>query len=89
MTPLQASEFSPDKSTFVPDADVVVPDVDCGEGYRQLKWREPIGHGDEFFGGRDGDRQWLNIEIQKYGSFYRPHTANSIYAPWAIIRRKI
>lgn len=89
MTPLEASAFIPDKSTFVQDDEVTIPDVDCGDGYRQLKWREPIETGDEFFGGRDGDRKWVPVSIFSVDCLYRPHTANSIYAPWAITRRRI
>ena len=89
MSPLQASEFFPDQATYtMEDAEVIVPDVDCGDGYRQLRWREEIQHGDEFFGGRDGDRKWMPLGSHAIGSLYRPHTANSIYAPWAIIRRQ-
>lgn len=86
MSPLQASEFWPAQSSYADGEHVVVPDVDCGVGFRQLKWREVIEFGDEYFGGRDGDRHWVPVEYG-IGDRYRPHTANSSYAPWSIIRR--
>lgn len=87
MSPLEASDYFPAPEMLVADDLVVIPDVDCGEGYRQLKWLEEIERGDEYFGGKDGDRKW-EPTLLGVGSRYRPHTANSIYAPWSIIRRK-
>lgn len=87
MSPLEASNYWPEKSR-ISDELVTIPDVDCGDGYRQLRWLEEITGGDEYFGGRDGDRQWMPITFG-IGSRYRPHTSTSIYSPWSIVRRKI
>jgi hypothetical protein len=86
LSPLEASEFVPDPSLRTTDDKVTIPDVDCGEGFRQLKWLEEIRVGDEYFGGKDGDRKWMPVTFC-LGDRYRPHTANSIYAPFSIIRR--
>ena len=80
---MSASDQSVVVST--PENLVVVPIFDCGDGYRQLEWRETIEHGDEFLGGTDSNPEWLPSSC--IGDAYRPSTANSIYAPYAIHRR--
>ena len=85
MSPIEAETIT--YSIFVTDELVTVPVVDCGEGYRQLEWLEPIEECDEYYGGTDAHRVWLPaLDI---GARYRPHTANSFYAPYAIHRRKL
>lgn len=88
MSPLEASEFNPEPSLWTTDDKVTIPPVDCGKGFRQLEWLEEIQIGDEYLGGMDGDRKWVPVSFS-IGARYRPHTANSIYAPWSITRRKV
>ena len=88
LTPVEASNYFPDPCHRVTnDESVFVPEVDCGDGYRQLLWLEEIQIGDEYFGGTDEVPKWLPVTLG-LGARYRPHTANSFYAPWSIIRRK-
>jgi len=75
-------------TAVVADVDVTIPPVACGRGYRQLTWREEIRPTDEFFGGRRESPCWIAMG-DRAGSLYRPTIANSIYAPWAVIRRKL
>ncbi len=72
---------------LVSDDLVEIPQVDVGEGYRQLEWREKIAPGDQYYGGCMNRREW--VETESFGDAYRPYIANSIYAPFAIFRRKI
>lgn len=69
------------------DSKVVVPAVACGRRYRQLRWKEPMLPDDEFFGGTRERPRW--VVMGESGRQYRPQTANSLYAPWAIVRRKL
>jgi hypothetical protein len=82
LTPAIAANYCPLETSV---ESTFVPYVDCGVGYRQLEWNEPIRTSDEYYDLKDN--AWMPcVGVE---SVYRPRHSSAAHGVLALTRRKL